>query len=40
MVMRNRIATADTAATTWLRVSDEQNSPTAMNSAPTSRMPR
>ena len=36
----NRIAAAATAATTWLRVRVEQNSPIAMNSAPTSTSPR
>jgi hypothetical protein len=40
MVMANKIAAADTAATTWLRVSDVQNYPLEINSAPTRTIPR
>src|SRR5579863_3257481 len=40
MVNKNSSAPADTAATTWLRVSDEQNNPIEINSAPTSTIPR
>ncbi len=40
MVMTNSTAAVATAATIWLRVSDEQNSPMEMNSAPTRIIPR
>jgi hypothetical protein len=39
IVTTNRIAAVETAATIWLRVSDEQNRAIEMNSAPTSSTP-
>lgn len=40
MVIANKTAAVATAATIWLRVSDEKNSPMEMNSDPTRTMPR